>query len=266
MKFSFMSFSCPELSLTDMLAQAKRLGYDGVEPRVDSGHAHGIELELDQAGRRAARELAGEVGVEYSCLATSCRYADPEIRGKMVDDTLAYLDLAADIGAPCMRVFGGTIPAGISREEAVEQVAGALSSVADHAAARGVVVCMETHDHWCNPEDVATVIKAVDSPAVQVNWDIMHPVRVAGVSMQEAFDVLKPWIRHCHVHDGKTVDGKVTLVPIGEGDIDHATAIRLLADMGWDGAMSGEWIGWEPWEEHLPREIAILKRLLAACS
>lgn len=260
MKFSFMSFSCPDLSLEAMLSLAKRLGYDGVEPRVEAKHAHGIELGLDAAGRAAARKLAVSQGIAYACLATSCRYADPATRAAMVASTLSYIDLAADIGCPRLRVFGGPLPEGLSREAATAGVAAALLAVADQAERRGVTVCLETHDHWCNPADVAELMRRVDRPAIQVNWDIMHPVRVAQVGMQEAFDTLRPWIRHVHAHDGATRDGKLVLVPIGEGVVDHALALRLLREAGWDGFVSGEWIGWEPYETHLPRELAALRR------
>jgi len=260
MKFSFMSFSCPELGLDALLDLAKRLGYDGVEPRVECKHGHGIELSLDAAGRAAAKAKAAERGVAYSCVATSCSYADPQKRPQMIEDTRRYIDLAADIGCARIRVFGGVIPPGISREQAVDGVASALSAVAAQARSRGVVVCMETHDHWCNPADVAAVMQRVGQPSIQVNWDIMHPVRVAKVTMAQAFEALKPWIRHVHFHDGVTRDGKLIMVPIGQGEIDHAAAVRLLQGMGWDGFMSGEWIGWEPYEQHLPRELAAIRR------
>jgi sugar phosphate isomerase/epimerase len=87
----------------------------------------------------------------------------------------------------------------------------------------------------------------------------MHPVRVAKVTMADAFDVLKRWVRHVHFHDGVTTDGKLVMVPVGEGDIDHKTAVELLERMGYDGYMSGEWINWQPYEEHLPRELATMK-------
>jgi sugar phosphate isomerase/epimerase len=63
MKFSFMSFSTTNLSLDDLLALAKKLGYDGVEPRIDSKHAHGIELAAGAADRKAARQKAAKAGV-----------------------------------------------------------------------------------------------------------------------------------------------------------------------------------------------------------
>ena len=43
MRYSFMSFSTPQLKLKEMLALANKLGYDGIEPRLDANHAHGNE-------------------------------------------------------------------------------------------------------------------------------------------------------------------------------------------------------------------------------
>jgi len=36
MKYAFMSFSCPELNLDQMLALARRFAYDGIEVRAGS--------------------------------------------------------------------------------------------------------------------------------------------------------------------------------------------------------------------------------------
>ncbi|MBM4046884.1 MAG: sugar phosphate isomerase/epimerase, partial [Planctomycetes bacterium] len=176
MKYSFMSFSTPELTLGEMLALAKRLGYDAIEPRIVAKHKHGIECETDAATRRAIREQVAASGVPLCCIATSCTYADPAKVKQMVDDTRRCIDLAADLGAPRLRVFGGGIPKTIAREQAIEGVADALRSVADQAQERGVTLCMETHDDWCNPDHVAAVMKRVNHPAIAVNWDIMHPI------------------------------------------------------------------------------------------
>ena len=88
MKFSFMTFSCPELGWEDVVGVAARFGYEGVEPRAQAGHAHGIELEASRADRAAARKVAEDAGVEVACLATSCRYvlAGPSERAAMVEE------------------------------------------------------------------------------------------------------------------------------------------------------------------------------------
>ncbi len=257
-KYAFMSFSCPQLALGELLATARRFGYDGVEPRLDAQHAHGIETTADAARRRAIRREVAASGVALAALATSCVYADPAKTEASVLHTRACLRLAAEIGAPRLRVFGGTMPADQTRDAAVAIVAGALRSLADEARAAGVDLCMETHDSWCRPADVVAVMQRVDHPAVGVNWDLMHPVRRGGVTMDEAFAALRPWIRHVHLHDG-TPD-PVRLLPIGQGIVDHRRALELLAGMPFTGFLSGEWIGWsDPFEVHLPRELATLK-------
>ncbi|HEO69920.1 MAG TPA: sugar phosphate isomerase/epimerase, partial [Candidatus Hydrogenedentes bacterium] len=231
MKYSFMTFSTPELNIEENLALAKRLGYDGIEPRVVSNHKHGIELDLSSADRAAVRAKVEQSGVALSCIATSCKYATPETSRDMAAETRQYIDLAADVGCPCIRVFGGAIPANVTREQAVELLVKALGSVADHAAERGVTVCLETHDDWCDPRHVAEVMQRIDHPAIAVNWDLMHPVNRGGVSMDKAFEVLRPWIRHVHAHDGKRIGEAIELVPIGEGFIDHKRALELLASI-----------------------------------
>ncbi len=261
LKFSFMTFSCPELTFDQVLDAARRFGYDGIEPRIGAGHAHGIELETSPSARREFREKAERAGVAICCIATSCRFADPAEAAGFEAEAHQAIDLAADLGAPAIRVFGGAYPTDqMDRNQAIAQVAGALARLAPHAADRGVVVCMETHDSWCVPDHVAAVMRRVDHPAVGVNWDIMHPIRRGEATMDSAFETLAPWVRHLHVHDGREIDGKFELVPIGAGGIDHQRAIELLVAHGYHGYLSGEWIHWsDPWELHLPRELATLK-------
>ena len=260
MLYSFMSFSVPHLTLEEMLETAKRFGYDGVEPRCEADHRHGIEISASASERTRIRDAARRVGIAYSCVATSRRYADPAQAEESVAQTHDYIDLAADIGCSRIRVFGGPMGEGLSREEAVELVARSLSSVADHAAERGVVVCMETHDDWCDPRDVARVMERVGHDAVGVNWDIMHPVRAAGYTMADAYPPIRRWVKHVHFHDGTKDEHGLHLVPVGKGCVDHRAAVKLLLDDGYEGFLSGEWIDWEiAWETHLPQELATMK-------
>jgi sugar phosphate isomerase/epimerase len=256
-----MTFSVPELKWDAVLATAKRFGYDGVEPRAQAEHAHGVEVAATPQERAVIGRQAGDAGIAISCLATSCSYTagEPAKLQQMMDDSRALIALAHDIGAPCMRVFGGPIPAGMTREEAVNQVADSLAALAIEANDAGVVLCVETHDSWCNASDLACVIKRVGHPNVQVNWDIMHPVR-AKMTMDEAFAAIRPYVRHVHFHDGKEDETRnIQLCPIGQGVVDHRRAVQLLRSIGYAGHLSGEWIGWEPWEAHLPRELATMK-------
>ena len=261
MNYAFMTFSCPSYTLAQALDAAKRYGYAGVEPRVESKHAHGVELSATPDQRRDIKRQFEDAGIAACCVAVSAKYADPATVEKHVEDTLRYIDLAADIGSPRLRVFGGDFPDTVSRAQAIEVVAAALAQLAHHAAGRGVTICLETHDAWTHPAHVAQVMQRVNRPNVAVNWDFLHPLRRSGVSVDKSFQTLRPWIRHVHFHDALVRMDRLELRAVGTGEVDHRAALELLKSTGYDGYVSGEWINWEPPETHLPREVAAMKAI-----
>jgi sugar phosphate isomerase/epimerase len=263
MQYAFMSFSAPQLDLHALLALATQYGYDGIEPRIGGGHGHGVELECSPDRRRAIRAHASDSGIALCCLATSCQYADPATASHWIEQTRRAIALAADIGAPRLRVFGGAIPPQVERAAAIDQVATALRSVAGVAQQHGVTLCLETHDDWTDPAHVAAVMQRVDHPAVGVNWDYMHTIRVAQTSVDQAFTMLQPWIRHVHFHDGANRGDQLIFLPIGAGEYDTRRVIELLLGTGYNGYLSGEWINWEPYYTHLPRELAAIRQIEA---
>jgi len=243
MKYAFMSFSTPTLSLADTLRLAQDLGYAGIEPRVARDHAHAIELERTPRERKEIVDLVSDSGIEICCLALSTQYV--QTTPSLLEETRRYIELASDVGCKRLRIFGGALPDGMDRDRATEIVIEGLSHSAADAQSAGVTLCLETHDAWTHPDHVAAVLRQVDHPNVAVNWDIMHPVRTSHVSMQESFQVLRPWIRHVHVHDG-TLSDPLVLKPCGEGEIDIRTALACLLEIQYSGYISGEWIGDKP--------------------
>lgn len=262
MKYAFTTFSCPELNLDELLALAQGLGYDAIEPRLASGHRHGVELETTRSERARLRRAVAAAGIGLCCLGASCRYAhtDRSILDRQIAETRRGIDLAADIGAPRLRVFGGQIPAGLDRAQARDQIVAGLAGVADHAERQGVTVCLETHDDWSDPAAVVDIMRRVAHPAIAVVWDVMHTRRGGRATMDEALGLLAPWVQHVHIHDGTTRLDRLEFKPIGTGEFDHRRVLGLLAAAGYAGYLSGEWLDWEPGTTHLPRELATMRR------
>lgn len=261
MKYAFMTFSCPDWTLDEVLAAAQRYGYDGVELRIDANHKHGVELNSTSEQRAAAKAKAAQYGVALCAVATSCKFADPTNAAQNVAAAHERIDLAAELGATVLRVFGGQIPQGVSREQAIASVGQSLQALADHAAQRGVYLALETHDDWCDPQHVQAVMRQVNQPNVAVNWDYQHTTRVAKTSVDDAFSALSPYIRHVHFHDGTLAADKLEFLPVGQGAYDHRRVLALLKSIDYPGYLSGEWINWEPAEVHLPRELQAMKQL-----
>jgi sugar phosphate isomerase/epimerase len=259
MKYAFMTFSTPAMALDDVLATASRYGYDGVELRIDSGHAHGVELNSTAEMRDSARRKAAKTGIAICCIATGARFADPATASQDVAKTEAAIDLAADVGAGVIRVFGGKIPDGVTRDAAAGSIVESLRALSSKAESRGVNVAIETHDDWCDPQAVADILAQVNHPRIGANWDYQHTTRVAKATVDAAFDALKPFIKHVHFHDGTLDADRLVFLPVGQGAYDHARVLQLLRSKRYDGFLSGEWINWEPADVHLPRELAAMK-------
>lgn len=263
MKYAFMTFSTKGMPIADVITLAARLGYDGIEPRIDGKHGNGFELDMTQQQRSQVRELAARAGVELCCISTSLRFALPGKAIETVEMAHERIDFCAEMGSPLMRVFGGELgPENCTREVAAEQMVRSLKAVAGHAAEKGVTVVLETHDDWADPNNVAGIMRAVNHPAIQVNWDVTHSRRYEDIPLETAFEIVKPWIRHCHFHDGigtHRTDPPFRFVPMGTGEYDHRNVLRLLAGIDYKGYLSGEWINWEPGEIHLPRELQKMK-------
>ena len=79
MQYAFMTFSTPQLTLPQCLTLASTLGYDAIEPRIDSDHAHGIQVQTPASQRAELRRQLDDAPVRVGCLATSVRFADPQI-------------------------------------------------------------------------------------------------------------------------------------------------------------------------------------------
>lgn len=260
MRYAFMSFSTTRLSLADTLSLARRLGYDGIEPRPGWHHRHGIELSTTAGERAGLRRQIADSGIAVACLSPGLRFANPATAPQQLAEASAYIDLAADIGAPLLRVFGGELGAGLDRGAAIINVAGALRALLPQARARGVKLCMETHDAWTSPDHVAAVLERINDPHVRAVWDVMHPLRTSGWSIRDAFDRLRPWIEHVHIHDGTFDQSKLEFASIGKGLYDIPAVFACLAEMHYPGYLSGEWINCDDTVD-LPTELAAMKAL-----
>lgn len=241
-KLATMSSVCPDWTIDETIAAMKKYGYAGYEPRPEWGHKAGVELTLSAEARSALKlRFAGE-GLSICSIATGVRFAmeDAAERAKQAEILRKYIDLAADLGCPHVRTFGGAAP-DVEPTRIVKYMAETIRPVLAQAQARGVTVLLETHDDWCNAVWVRALIREVNHPHYQALWDIMHTQRFFETPA-ESFEILKPHIRHLHVHDGRLVGEplKLETVALGEGTIDHAGPLKLLKQAGFDGFASLE--------------------------
>ena len=246
MRIGFMSSVAPHWNLDQIIAAANQYGFSALEPRVEWGHAMGLELATSKVQRREARQKLADAGLSLSCLALGTRFAKATEaeREASVEQVARYSELAADLGAPLLRIFGGPIPEGRTMADLRDEVGVAIGKAAARAAAFGVTPCLETHDHFSNPVDVAHVVKVANHPNVGVVWHANHHLRL-GMSIPDAYELLRPYLRHCHINEGLAVGQANPAsgpIPLGSGDQNVAEVARVLKASGFTGVLSWEWI------------------------
>lgn len=153
----------------------------------------------------------------------------------------------------------------MSREEAHLYIADCLRQLGEFASSHDVFVCLETHDAFSRAEHAADVVRLANHPNVAIVWDIRHPL-AHGETMREAFERVKPFVKHCHIGDRKRVDGKWQFAHIGEGEVPVGEAVQLLRTINFTGFLSFEAEGFGDIDpDTLLREYAErMRRLLEA--
>jgi sugar phosphate isomerase/epimerase len=258
MRLAFTTLACPAWSLERVVEAAHAHGYAGVELRLLDGET--IEPGIGAAERRRVRSTLEAAGLPVVALDTSVRLAAVDPAAAAVE-LRAMLELAAEWGAPLVRVFGGGPP-----DDAMVRL---LASAAADAERLGVGIAVETHDHLSSAAAVAGLLARVENPAAGALWDVLHTYRM-GETPDAAMALLGDRLLHVHVKDGRhPPDGEAwDLALLGEGDVPIAATLRALAGHGYRGWLAVEWEKkWHPEiaepEVALPQHAAVLSGLLA---
>ncbi|MBW3541296.1 MAG: sugar phosphate isomerase/epimerase [Planctomycetes bacterium] len=271
----FSTLACPDWSWREILENGVQFGYDGVEVRLVRGETDLLqvpEFRADQLeGRR--RELA-EAGFRVCGLASSVRFDHPDAaeRQRQVETGRAYIDLARELGAGFVRVFGDVLPENAdaaARATAIGRIADGLNTLGEAAERTDVEILLETHGDFFDSRLVQETFARVTSPAVGVLWDTHHPWRFCGEPLSETFERLRPWVRHTHWKDSVPLPRRpqgaasadaaakahtlmsghkhADYVLFGGGEFPAEECLRLLAAANYDGWLSLEWEkAWHP--------------------
>ena len=232
-QLAFSTLGCPTWDIDTILARALEYGYDAIELR---GYLDQMDLPLaapfTHTQRTATRQRFADAGIAFCCVSSSGVVAQGNI-----EHVRAHAELARDLGAPSVRVFGGKLPTDIPHEEGVARFALTLRAFGDAAADHGVQIVLETHDSFSTGAQVAELLTATAHPAVFSLWDLHHPFR-QGETPVDTFSFLRDTVRHVHVKDGLPEVGYTLL---GEGDVPIFPSLDLLLGSGYTGPISLEW-------------------------
>ncbi len=242
MKTAFSTLGCPQWSWDDILVTAKDLGFDGIEVR-------GIESELYVPNAKpfldsnlsATKERLTRMNLEIPIFTSACYLYDKVNIEKYLKEGKEYIDLAAKAGVPFVRVLGDMNPEPGSGID-LDFVAGNLVKLSDYAKDKKVILLIETNGVFADSMKMADLMKKIGRENVGVLWDVHHPFRYFGESVETTYSILKQYIKYIHIKDSIVEDGKIRYKMVGYGDIPVEKTLGLLKQGGYTGYVTLEWV------------------------
>ena len=124
-------------------------------------------LSLRQRTHRLGLAISGTAIGNDFCV------AEPDAREKQLAECRQWIDYAAIMGAPAIRIFAGKVPKGDSEEAAIERCVDGINQSLDYAAEKGIFLALENHGGiTATPDQMLKIIGGVkSSPWFGVNFD-----------------------------------------------------------------------------------------------
>ena len=179
-------FGADKLDLEQFIERAYELRLDGIDLHT---RAFG-SLEPDYL--LTLRMQALKRGIALSYIGVSSNFGKPlEELENEVTTAKQWIDVAAFMGIPLVRVFAAWIPEGDNEEDVLARMTPCLKEVAAYGEEKGVVVGLHNHNHGCvtrTGKDVRRIIAEVDNPYFSHILDTGQYVGSPGASGQRGHE------------------------------------------------------------------------------
>ena len=208
MKLSLLTYQLgKDFTLDELLAMCQKYGYAGLECRAELGHKHGVELDTTSAQRAEIRRKFEGSTVDLAGVSTSCRFefSESDKRREQVETAKRFIDLAAEVGAPQIRVFGNTFPKGSDKDVVVGNVGECLREIGEYADATGVDCNLEMHGDFYYWKYTVKAVELANHPRVGIVYNC-DPRELKWGTLSTSIEPAAPYLRHVHMHDMEAVN------------------------------------------------------------
>lgn len=157
------------MTLLDFADLAADLDLDGIEPT-----SYYFPKNLDRSFVLELKNRAHRRGLEITGVPVRNVFTVPDgpERKKWVEHVRTWIDWAALLGAPTMRIFAGNQPKNLTLQQARENCVRAIYEVLDYAGEKGVFLALENHGGIVpDAENLLAVVNAINHPWFGINLD-----------------------------------------------------------------------------------------------
>ncbi len=272
---------CFKTDTETAIRKAAALGLSGVQIYATKGAFSPWTLTSEQ--KDFYKKLLSDCGLVVSALCGDMGgygFQKESDNAERVEKTKAIVDLAVEFGAKVVTTHIGVIPSDPANPRYGVMLR-ALTECGKYAMSKGVTLAIET-----GPEDAKTLLGFVSATkgGVGVNLDPANFTMVTRQDAVEAVYMLKDYIVHTHLKDGKNlvpvpaaevygeyvegqppakgVRGTYLETPLGEGDVDFENYVKALKEIGYDGFLTIERECGDDPEKDIVKAVEFIKKYL----
>jgi L-ribulose-5-phosphate 3-epimerase len=270
--YSYWHFKTERVPIETVIDKAAQLGVEGVD--ILHRQMDIPEKEpLTPAQRPYLQKLKRHAfthGIDLICLSIHQDFVDPspEFRQKQIEHTEKCIEIAYELGVPCIRLNSGrwnTIPdfddlmkargiepvlPGHTEDEGFKWCIDCIEKCLPKAAECGVLLALE--NHWGltgTPQGLLRIANALPSPWLGVLMD-------TGNFLENPYDKLQQIAPKTVFVQAKTYPGGGEWYTL---DLDYPRIARILAQAGYSGYVSLEMEGKENPDSAVANSIALLR-------
>ncbi len=210
-------------------------------------HAHGVETILSASQRSEVKKRFADSPVTCVGYGSNFDYhhVDQDAVRKNIEGTKAYIQLCKDIGATGIKVKPNGLPAEVSKEKTIAQIAASLNEVGRYASDMGQLIRVEVHGKETQKlPNMKAIFDQVTEKNVKVCWN-SNDQDLDPPGLEANFNSVKKWF-------GDTVH----IRELNEGDYPYQQLMNLFMKMNYEG-----WILLEARTEPEDRIVAMKEQL-----
>jgi sugar phosphate isomerase/epimerase len=259
MKLSLAAYSFREalsgpkksMSLDDFVDLASTYDLEGIEP-TSYYFPDPPTPEYCRSLRRHA--LLQGLAISGTAVRNTFTYAPGAQLDKEIDHVKRWVDFAAELHAPTIRIFAGDLQKGTSEADARRWCIDAIHRACEHAATRGIILALENHGGIVTTADqLLAIVKEVKSDWFGVNLDTGN---FRGTDPYADLARLAPY--------SVVVQVKTNISGGGQRQpADFARLVKILRDVNYRGFLVLEYEAQEDPRQAVPRHLKHLRTLVS---
>ena len=244
MQLGYSTWGMPTVPIDVSIPHLAALGFDGIELTIIQRFTTELST-LNSTERKRIAALLEHHNLALPAIAAHSNLMDVDVEShkRNMWRLKGGVDLAIDLAQGDNIAAVNTTTGGKPGEWDTKKdfLCERVSELVNYAASKGVIIAMEPHIGAIidTPAKVLELLEIIDSPYLQVNFDISH-FDIVGMSTEETVSALAPVSVHTHVKDQRGISPDFEFLIPGEGEFDYIHYLKAMQEHGYDGFITAE--------------------------